>query len=301
MNYRNVAPLAPTPSHLTAIDVSISTAHDADAVRVVSPVDLDLARRLVQGQRAFFFVGRNEAVSTSWVDIHPASGNINWLSVATILGIESSNTNDTADGLGARSVEVHGLSTTGVDQSEVIALNGTSEVSSTLSYIRVNKFHLEDVGTYGGAHRGDITCRASSGGAGTGVTLSTMMGFEGSVDASVQYGSGEADNGYYTVPLGKVAYLTDLTIDIDAVGGNKTADVILYEREGILTTSAPMLPRRLLWSAAEARDEVVKTFKSHIKIKGLTDIFFRAQASGSGTKIAVTLDFYLLDANTDGE
>ena len=300
MNYQNVSPFNST-SHHTAIDGSITSAHDVSLVRVVSPVDLDLARKLVTGQRAFFFFGRNDVVGSTWVDIHPTSGDINWLSAATFLGIASSNTNDTSDGLGVRQIEIHGLSTTGVDQKETVTMNGTSEVTSALSYTRVNKFHNENVGTYGGSHRGDVTIRASSGGAGNGIVLGAMKGEEGTVDASVQYGSGEAYNGFWSVPLNKVAYITAIVVDVDTTSGNKTADVILYEREGLLNTTAPYDPRRVIWNTAEATGEVRKTFKSHIKIKQLTDMFFRAQASGAATKIAVSLDFYLLDRNSEGE
>ncbi len=300
MTYGNVSPAV--LSNNTAIDNSILTSHEVGLVRQVSPVDLDLARKLITGQRAFFFFGHNNVVGTTWVDIHPSSGDVNWLSDATILGVTSSNTNDTSDGLGCRQVEIHGLSTTGADQKETVTLNGTSEVSSALSYVRVNKMHLENVGTYGGSHRGDVTVRGSSGGAGTGITLGAMTGLEGSVNDGVQYGTGESGNAYWSVPLNKVAYITDITVDVDATGGNKTADVVLYEREGILNSSAaPYDPRRIIWNTVEATGEIHKTFKSHIKIKQLTDMWFRAQASGSGTKISASLDFYLLDQNTENE
>lgn len=76
---------------------------------------------------------------------------------------------------------------------------------------------------------------------------------------------------------------------------------MLYEREGILNTSAPMDPRRVLWSAIETQDRVLIAFASFIKIKGLTDIYFRAQGSATGTKVAILMNFYLVDANAEGE
>ena len=156
------------------------------------------------------------------------------------------------------------------------------------------------VGTYGGSHQGDITCRAASGGAKTGDILSVLKGVEGAVDTSVQYGSGEAGNGYYSVPLGKVLYVTGGNVFINTTGV-KTADVALYEREGILNLSAPFDPRRVLWSANEVQGSVQVQVESYIKVKELTDLWFRARASNANTKIAASLSFYLLDKNAAGE
>ena len=257
--------------------------------------DLEYARQQVQNDRSFFFFGFNDVVGATWVDIHPNSGNINWLTTATKVEVLSSDAADTAAGAGVRSVEIHGLSATGVDQSEVIAMSGVTPVESALTYIRINKMHSETCGTYGGSHQGDITCRVTSGGS----IQSKMTGPEGAVDTAVVYGSGEAGNGYWSVPLGKVLYITRLQV-IPDVATNKTVDVVLYEREDILTVGAPFSPRRLLWQESGVDSITGKAFKSHIKIKGLTDIWFRAKASAT-SRIEVFLDFYLVDANAQGE
>ena len=73
---------------------------------------------------------------------------------------------------------------------------------------------------------------------------------------------------------------------------NKPIDVALYEREGILTTSAPFLPRRVIWEADDIEVPVEKEFKSHIKIKQLTDLFFRAEGDATVGGVEVWCDFY---------
>ena len=52
-------------------------------------------------------------------------------------------------------------------------------------------------------------------------------------------------------------------------------------------------------SRASATQTISKEFKSHIKIKALTDLWFRAKASASAA-IEVSLDFYLVDADSEG-
>lgn len=267
---------------------------EAQIVRSAASFDLDTARIHILGQRAFFFFGFNDSVGTSWEDIHPNGGDINWLETATKVEVLSSDAVDTSAGLGVLSVEVHGLSATGEDQDEIIVMNGTSAVESALTYIRVNKMHSETCGTYGGSHQGDITCRVTGGGA----LLSKMTGEEGNVDTAVVYGSGEAGNGYWSVPLGKVLYITRLEV-ISDVATNKTIDIFLYERENILDVITPYAPRRVIWHESGVDQPITKEFKSHVKIKALTDIWFRAQGSAT-SKIEVFLDFYLVDADANG-
>ncbi len=131
----------------------------------------------------------------------------------------------------------------------------------------------------------------------SGALLVKMEGKEGSADDNVQYGYGEAQNGFTSVPLAKVMYITRLEVIPKA---NKPIDVILYERDGLLTVADPFQPRRILWSAEELENPVEKEFKSHIKIKALADIFFRAQGTGAVSGVDVELDYYLVDADASG-
>ena len=218
---------------------------DATPTRLTTDIDLDFARKHIPGGRAFFFFGHNNLVGTSFEDVWPSGSGINWQTTAAKIKVASSDAADTSGGLGVRSVEIHGLSATGADQDEVIVMNGTTAVESSLTYIRVNKLHNETVGTYGGSHQGDIECRVTNATFANGELLSVMTGEEGNAGDNVQYGSGEANNGYWSVPLDKVLYITNLVVTA-SIKGNKEAHVILYEREGILDTSAPMDTRRII-------------------------------------------------------
>jgi hypothetical protein len=261
--------------------------------------DLSVARQHITGQRSFFFFGFNEDLDTGWEDIWPGGGDVQWQTAAAKVKIASSHAADTSDGLGCRSVEIHGLSATGVDQSEVIATNGVTAAESTLEYIRVNKLHSEDVGTYGGSHQGVIDCRVTNVTFANGALLSSMKGDEGASGDSVQYGRGEAGNGFWSVPLGKVLYITRLEVAMN-LKANESISVSLYERDNLLTVGAPFAPRRVLWEVAEITEPYKKEFKSHIKIKSLADIWFRAKGSAADNKLEVWLDFYLVDTDTEG-
>ena len=284
---------------VSRIEQQLNTSSDCTLVRPVTNIDLDLARKNITGQRAFFFFGFNADIDNAWEDVHAAGGDINWPTTAAKVKVASSNAADTSAGIGVRSVEIHGLSATGADQDEVIVMNGTTAVESALTYIRVNKMHSETCGTYGGSHEGDIECRVTNATFANGDLLATMSGSEGAVDVSVQYGRGEAGRGAWSVPLGKVMYITRIGVAMGKVG-SQTIDIALYEREDLLTTSAPYAPRRVLWEVAEIDTPHLKDFTSHIKIKALADVWFRAKGSGSNNKIEVSCDFYLVDANAAG-
>ena len=288
---------ASTPVLITRAGQPQSTVDDTPT-RQTAEIDLDFARKHIPGGRAFFFFGKNDALQNGvFEDVWNGGGDIQWQTVAAKVKVQSTNAADTSDGSGLRSVEIHGLSDTGVDQSEVLALNGVTAVESALTYIRVNLVHNEEVGTYGGSHEGDIEVRVTNATFGNGELLASMSGQEGLVNVSSQYGIGEAQNGFTSIPLGKVAYITRIQVIPNA---SKPITIILYERDGLLTVSAPFQQRRILWQEEEVEIPIDKEFKSHIKIKALTDLFFRAEGNGQASGVAVWLDYYLVDADADG-
>lgn len=275
---------------------------EAVPTREVSNYDLDSSRRHIPGGRSFFFFGHNNALQNGvFEDVFAGGGNIQWQTAAAKVKVASSHAADTSSGLGLQSVEIHGLSDTGVDQDEVLPLAGVigggSEAESAKSYRRVNLVHNEEVGTYGGSHQGNIEIRVTNATFGSGALLAKMEGIEGSAGDSVKYGYGESQNGFISVPLGKVLYITRLEAIPKA---NKPIDVTLYERDGLLITVGPFQPRRIIWSAEELESPIEKEFKSHRKIKALADLWFRAEGTGAVSGVDVELDFYLKDEDADG-
>ena len=280
------------------IDEIIPVTDLATIVRVANDPILDQARNHTTGVEAAAFFGFNDNVGTSWEDVHPAGGDIPWQTAAQSVEVVSTSAadNGTTPGLGLQSVEVHSLSATGADQVEIIATNGTAAVAGTLTGCRWNLMHSETCGTYGGSHQGNIILRVAGGG----TELARMTGEEGAVDTAVFYGSGEAGNGYTTIPLGKVAYLKSIQI-IPDVSASKTMDVIFYEREDILDTTTPFSPKRVLWQARTITSSISHKFETYLKIKSLTDIWFRARASGGSQAIEVSCEYDICDEDENGE
>ena len=90
---------------------------------------------------------RNTAVGTTLVDIWTAGTNLAFLGSAETMDVSSGSANDTLLGTGARSVTLQGLDGDWNEISETVDMNGTSAVTTTQRFLRVNRAFIEDVGT----------------------------------------------------------------------------------------------------------------------------------------------------------
>lgn len=195
---------------------------------------------------------------------------------------------------GCHSVKVRGLDGTGEEIEEIVLLNGTTIVQSTKSFLRINRCHVETVGTRGGANYDDITLQVTGGGD----VLVVMKGFE--TPGTYTYGHGEAGMGIYTVPLGKVAYI--VRIDIN-VADAKRVDIALFSVDDCLNSGGSFQARRMLWSASEIKGggNLSLDFPSYVQVKSLTDLFFRALGVTTGSnKVEVKCQLWIADANAKG-
>lgn len=151
--------------------------------------DVMIANALGQldGWTRFSKFGYNSAVGASEEDVWLAGGTKTLLSSAETMDIASSSANDTSAGTGARTVYIEGLDGDYLAASETVTLNGTSDVTTTNSYIRVHRMYVATAGSGNGA-AGTITATASS----SAVTQAQMTGEDNQTLQAI-----------YTVPANK--------------------------------------------------------------------------------------------------
>ncbi len=65
----------------------------------------------------------------------------------------------------------------------------------------------------------------------------------------------------------------------------------MYEAEGITRNGGSFLPRRVIWEGFNLTGTLEHAFDSLIKIKPLTDLWFRAKTSTGTGGVAVRLDW----------
>ena len=120
----------------------------------------DFYRHLAQGKLSGVFsineFGRNQDVGESRETLMNGSGLYHWIEIPTYLNASSSSSNDTIDGSGAQKIEIHGLDEDYVILNEQVELNGTSTVTTTNKFFRVNDFQVVQAGS-GGVNDGEIS------------------------------------------------------------------------------------------------------------------------------------------------
>ena len=123
------------------------------ANKVHESFELQVARGDIFGIEEAHVFGRNSDadIATAPEDVWTQGGDINWPASATTQNLSSDSATDTLAGDGVRTVEVHGLDANWDRVSEIVEMDGTTPVTTTNSYIRINRIHSVTVGVDGDA------------------------------------------------------------------------------------------------------------------------------------------------------
>lgn len=171
------------------------------------PYLYDVAEGNISSHTPWSKNGYNSNVGTSEEDLWSFGGLNNWILTPGSILFKSTNAADTSNGVGVQQVYINYLDGNYVQKTEVITLNGTTDVWSAGSDIyRVNNFRARRVGA-SGVCIGSLYC-------GSPVTYSFIApGFT------------RARNCQYTVPSGMNLFVT--SAGFSATGGK---DVRMYNR-----------------------------------------------------------------------
>ena len=122
------------------------------------PFELQVSRGQIQGHERFCPFGFNSAVGTSAETMWTAGATYTYPSTATALTVVSSSTDDDGSpaGTGARTVTIIGLDADYLEVSETVTMNGTTNVTTTQTFLRVNEAYVATCGNTG-SNVGTIT------------------------------------------------------------------------------------------------------------------------------------------------
>lgn len=149
---------------------------------------------------------------------------------ATQLRIKAGNANDDAAGSGAQEITIIGIDASGAEVEEALATAGTLPSANSInSYIRLYRVYVSKCGTHD-----DLSMIAH----GDDIVIENAAGTEDwALISAADVARAQSQIGCYTIPnVFSVAALTMAKITIDS---NKTCDVLIFRREGILKESAP--------------------------------------------------------------
>ena len=172
----------------------------------------------IQGWRAWRKFGFNGAVGASFEDIISNGGTFPTVTTTETMDIVSDSSADDVGGTGATSVILEGLDASGVEQSETVTLNGTSAVTSVLSYSMLHRCVVHGAGT-ALSNVGNITVTNTT----SGQTLAYVLADTGS---TLQL--------FYEVPAGH--YLRLDRINLGVASGDSLTIELRIKNNGAWTT-----------------------------------------------------------------
>ena len=166
------------------------------------PFELQVSRGQITFHEAICIFGINAAATTSNETVWVGSSLYTFPASATTTTVSSTNNNDAfPSGTGAQTVFVEGLDANYNRVSEIVRLNGQTEVTAANQYLRVNRITVLTAGS-NGTSAGAIYV-------GTGTVTS---GVPANVINVTGTNSNESESGFYSVPAGYTAYVTRWTV-----------------------------------------------------------------------------------------
>jgi len=179
--------------------------HSVTVQGAYEPFSLQVARNQIMGHAPVYIFGFSTTVGSTalgpvWEGLTLSGGLYAYPSSAAPLVLVSSSASDTT----ALSVQINGLDANYAPISETIALNGTTNVTTTKSFLRINAMNCTN-----GLNVGTITAKISS-----------------TTYAQINAGIGSTQMSIYTVPAGYTFYLE--YIQADASIGFTSSNYMLF-------------------------------------------------------------------------
>ena len=235
-------------------------------VGTYEPFELQVARGQITGHEVVNVFGYASAVSTSFVSVWENNAAYVFPTVASTMVVSSSSASDTAV-----SVQIFGLDADYNRITEVVALNGTSDVATTKVYWRIN-----NVITTVGAAVGTVYVKNAG----------------GTTYAQIAIGSGKTNMSVYTVPAGYTAYLTQF----DAFSSTSVTSGVFATFRGLITSSTGISNVVL---QAPFLNTYAVTRPYPIPVLEKSDLQLQCKSSGAGLGIG-TLGIGVLIKNETG-
>ncbi|MCA9329390.1 hypothetical protein KDA11_02000 [Candidatus Saccharibacteria bacterium] len=229
--------------------------------------NIDIGEGNVPGQTSWYVIGKNLSFGSTPEDAWPAGGTITVLTSAETMDIVSTSANDTLAGTGAKAVTVIGLDDNWMEITENVILNGTTPVTTTKAFLRINRMLVAQAGSLE-YNDGAITATAS--------TAATIQ-------ANIIATESLSSDGHYTVPYGKKFYPVRMDFNSATTTTPVNVEFKAYVKFRNLSAAAPYI----LYYDRTINTGVANIVSGEIPISqplGPTaELIFRMSSTGTGT------------------
>lgn len=195
---------------------ALALAPPAQGLKRVADFYFDVATGDVRSHSSINKFGNNEDIDSAAVeDIWDGGGLWNEPTATQVYTVVSTSATDTGAGTGARTLEINGLGSTGLQQSETITLAGATAVTLTNQYQMIHRMIVRSAGS-GGANAGTITANANT---------------DANITAQITITNNQTLMAIYKIPSDSDGCVTNVYGSILRSGGPTTAvDIILYAK-----------------------------------------------------------------------
>jgi hypothetical protein len=235
----------------------------------------EIGRQNITGWTSVLKFGRNVDVDTgSLEDIWDGGDSWTAPTAAVAHNIRSSNACDVSAGAGARTVQVFGLDENYVEQDETITLNGTTNVLTSGSYIRIFRMIVRTAGSDGQNH-GNITACASD---------------DDTITAQVAASFNQTLMANYTIAASKTGYIIGYYASMNRNVTTGAANVFLK----IQPDGEPLQTKHVLGLVGSGRGSFQHDFKIPMRVTEKSDIRILADVSANDTDVSAGFDMVLV-------
>lgn len=220
--------------------------------------------------------GSSTVISSSYVDVWPAATTMNYLTSAETVNCVSGSASDDLGGVGLEKIKIYGLDSSWNEISETVSLDGTNPVTTSNSYIRINRVAgtQSNNGANDAFNVGLITLTSSS---------------SAKVMAYLPIGTNNTLQIQYAVPNGFYAAITEFSVTVQSgdqanfrpISRNFGEPFTVKQEYNIVSSSSNF------------------TFDPPILLAPKSDLSVRAiKVAGAGTVTAAcSYDFYLISSS----
>lgn len=202
---------------------------------------------------------------------------------ARLHNIKSSSASDDGDpvGVGARTVKIYGLTSWDEKEvSEIVILNGTTDVSTVNSYVIIHRMEVITSGATN-INVGNITATAVT---------------DGSVTAQINIGEGQTQMAIYGVPSVQTAYLAKYYFSFNKAGGATSfIDLSLMVNINPDVELTRFITKHTQGAQSNGSSNTGHEFEPYFKMVGPCIIKIQGIASAADIDGSAGFDMYLAD------